>query len=149
MSIGKFCRRNVVCAVPDTTIVDAAQLMRRNHIGDLIVVDKPGAERRPVGIVTDRDIVVEVVSVGLDPGLVKLGDLLTQPLVTVDEDTGYAETIRLMSNRGVRRMPVVNKAGVLVGIISFDDLFHQLGIPLSELSGLAIREVRHEAETRR
>ncbi|MBK9609227.1 MAG: CBS domain-containing protein [Betaproteobacteria bacterium] len=149
MSIGKFCRRNVVCAVPDTTIVDAAQLMRRNHIGDLIVVDTLGAERRPVGIVTDRDIVVEVVSVGLDPGLVKLGDLLTQPLVTVDEDTGYAETIRLMSNRGVRRMPVVNKAGVLVGIVSFDDLFHQLGIPLSELSGLAIREVRHEAETRK
>ena len=103
----------------------------------------------PGSSLTDRDIVVEVVSVGLDPGLVKLGDLLTQPLVTVDEDTGYAETIRLMSNRGVRRMPVVNKAGVLVGIISFDDLFHQLGIPLSELSGLAIREVRHEAETRR
>ncbi|MBK8739535.1 MAG: CBS domain-containing protein [Betaproteobacteria bacterium] len=149
MSIGKFCRRNVVCAVPDTTIVDAAQLMRRNHIGDLIVVDTLGAERRPVGIVTDRDIVVEVVSVGLDPGLVKLGDLLTQPLVTVDEDTGYAETIRLMSARGVRRMPVVNKAGILVGIVSFDDLFHQLGIPLSELSGLAIREVRHEAETRK
>ena len=149
MSIGKFCRRNVVCAVPDTTIVDAAQLMRRNHIGDLIVVDSMGAERRPIGIVTDRDIVVEVVSVGLDPGLVKLGDLLTQPLVTVDEDTGYAETIRLMSARGVRRMPVVNKAGVLVGIVSFDDLFPQLGIPLSELSGLAIREVRHEAETRK
>ena len=54
-----------------------------------------------------------------------------------------------MSARGVRRMPVVNKAGILVGIVSFDDLFHQLGIPLSELSGLAIREVRHEAETRK
>ena len=149
MSIGKFCRRNVVCAVPDTTIVDAAQLMRRNHIGDLIVVDSMGAERRPIGIVTDRDIVVEVVSVGLDPGMVKVGDLLTRPLVTVDEDTGYADTIRLMAARGVRRMPVVSKAGLLVGIISFDDLFHQLGVPLSELSGLAMREIRQEAETRK
>ncbi len=149
MSIGKFCRRNVVCAVPDTTIVDAAQLMRRNHIGDLIVVDAMGAARRPTGIVTDRDIVVEVVSAGLDPSLVKLGDLLTQPLVSVDEDTGYAETIRLMSAKGVRRMPVVDKAGVLVGIISFDDLFHQLAVPLAELSELAIREWRHEAKMRK
>ena len=148
MGIGKFCNRNVVCARRDTTIVEAAHLMRRHHIGDLVVVDEMDGGRRPIGIVTDRDIVVEIVSTGLDPNVVKVGDLLFQPLVTVEEHTGYAETVRLMSSRGVRRMPVVNEAGLLVGIVTFDDLLHQLALPLAELSELAIRERRQEAQTR-
>jgi CBS domain-containing protein len=149
MSIGEFCIRNVVCAHRDTTIVEAAHLMRHHHIGDLVVVDDNAGARRPVGIVTDRDIVIEVVSAGLDPSLVKLGDLLLRPLVTVDERTGYAETVRLMAAKGVRRIPVVDQAGFLVGIISFDDMLHQLSVPLAELSGLAINERRHEARTRK
>ena len=145
MCIGKFCNRNVVCATGDTTIVEAAHLMRSNHVGDVIVVDRAGKEpRRPIGIVTDRDIVIEVIAAGLDPELVKLADLLLRPLVTVDERTGYAETIRVMTANGVRRMPVVNEAGVLVGIITLDDVLHQLAIPLAELSELAIRERSHE-----
>jgi CBS domain-containing protein len=149
MCIGKFCNRNVVCAARDTTIVEAAHLMRRNHVGDLVVIDETDGGRRPIGMVTDRDIVVEVVSAGLDPTLVKVGDLLLRPLVAVEEGTGYAETVRLMSTKGVRRMPVVTDAGLLVGIISLDDLLHQLAVPLGELSELAIRERRHEAQTRK
>ena len=149
MCIGKFCNRNVVCAARETTIVEAAHLMRRHHVGDVVVIDETDAGRRPVGIVTDRDIVVEVVSAGLDPKLVKVGDLLLMPLVTVEEGTGYAEAIRLMSSKGVRRMPVVNATGLLVGIISLDDLLHQLAVPLGELSELAIRERSHEVQTRK
>jgi len=148
MCIGKFCKRDVVCATRETTIVEAAHLMRRNHVGDVIVIDETNA-RRPIGIVTDRDIVIEVVSPGLDPNLVKVGDLLLQPLVTVDEGTGYAETIHLMSTKGVRRMPVVSEAGLLVGIVSLDDLLRQLVVPLAELSELAVREWRHEVQTRK
>jgi CBS domain-containing protein len=146
MCIGKFCKRNVVCATCDATIVEAAHLMRSNHVGDVIIVDEADKERRPIGIVTDRDIVVEVISAGLDPNLVKLGDLLLRPLVTVDEHTGYAETIRVMTAKGVRRMPVVNEAGMLVGIVTLDDVLHQLAIPLAELSELAIRERSHEVK---
>ena len=148
MTIGKFCNRDVVCASRDATIVEAAQMMRQHHVGDVVVVDEMNDGRRPVGIVTDRDIVVEVVSAGLDPKLVKVGDLLLRPLVSVDEHAGHAETIRLMAANGVRRMPVVSKQGVLVGIITLDDLLHQLALPLAELSELAIRERRHEASTR-
>ena len=146
MCIGNFCNRNVVCATCDTTIVEAAHLMRLNHVGDVIIVDDADGERRPIGIVTDRDIVVEVISAGLDPNLVKLGDLLLRPLVTVEDSTGYAETVHLMTAKGVRRMPVVNGAGLLVGIITLDDVLHQLAVPLTELSELAIRERRHEAK---
>jgi CBS domain-containing protein len=149
MSIGEFCIRNVICARRDDTIVEAAQLMRRHHVGDLVVVEEKAESRRPVGIVTDRDIVVEVVSAGLDPNLVKVGDLLLRPLVCVEEHAGYAETVRLMAAKGVRRVPVVDQAGLLVGIVSFDDLLYQLSVPLAELSGLALNERRHEAETRK
>jgi CBS domain-containing protein len=149
MCVGKFCNRNVVCAMRDTTIVEAAHLMRHHHVGDVIVVDPVDGGRQPIGIVTDRDIVVEVVSAGLDPKLVKVGDLLLQPLVTVDERVGYAETIRIMTAKGVRRMPVVSEAGLLVGIITLDDLLHQLAVPLAELSDLAIRERIQEARTRK
>jgi len=149
MCIGNFCNHNVVCARRETTIVEAAHLMRRHHIGNLVVAEEIADGQRPIGIVTDRDIVVEVISAGLDPSVVKLGDLLLEPLVTVEERTGYAETIRLMSARGVRRLPVVNQVGLLVGIVSFDDLLRQLAVPLAELSEIASREWRHEAQTRK
>jgi CBS domain-containing protein len=148
MSIGKFCHRNVVCAERAATALDAARLMRQHHVGNLVIVDGPPGEQRPVGIVTDRDIVVEIVSAGLDPAKITLGELLLRPLVTVAESDGYIDTIRLMAAKGVRRMPVVRADGVLVGIITLDDLFRQLAIPLAELAALAIRERDFEVRTR-
>ena len=78
----------------------------------------------------------------------KLGDILTEPLVTVGEDEGYAATIYQMVERGVRRMPVVAANGELTGIITFDDLLRQLVTPLAELSELAGRERRAEMRKR-
>jgi len=149
MCIGKFCNRNIVSATRDTTIVEAANLMRRNHVGDVIAVEQADEGLRPIGIVTDRDIVVGIVAAGLDPNLVKVGDLLLRPLVIVDEGTPYAETIRLMSAKGIRRMPVVNETGLLVGIITQDDLLRQLAAPLAELSKLASRELCQEVQSRK
>lgn len=148
MCIGKLSHRNVVCALRDNTVAEAARLMRTNHVGDLVVVDAIEGERRPIGVVTDRDIVVEIVSAGLDAAKVTLGELLLRPLVTIDESTGYADTIRLMAAKGVRRMPVVRADGVLVGIITLDDLLRQLAIPLAELAALSLRERAFEARTR-
>ena len=148
MAITEFCIRDVVCCSRDTSIVDAAALMRHRHIGNVIVVDQTGGKRVPVGIVTDRDIVVEVVAAGLDPKLIKLGDLVLTPLTTIEEGAGYAETVRLMSVKGVRRMPVVDAAGCLVGIITLDDMLRQLAGPLAAISELAGRGRRYESLTR-
>lgn len=149
MGIGKFCNRDVVCATRDSTVVEAAELMRRHHVGAVVVVEETASGRKPVGIVTDRDIVVEIVCASLDPKLVKVSDLLLRPLVTANEHTAYANAVHLMAAEGVRRIPVVNDAGMLVGIITFDDLFHQLAVPFAELSDLAMRERQREAVTRR
>jgi CBS domain-containing protein len=149
MPITEFCQCNVVCATRDTTITEAANLMRQQHVGDVILVEQRNGQRIPVGIVTDRDIVVEVIAGGLDPRTLTLGDLQLVPLVTVGEHASYAETVRLMSIKGVRRMPVVGKTGELVGIITLDDMLWQLAAPLAALSGLTGRERQFETLTRK
>jgi len=148
MCIGKFCNRNVICATRDTTIAEAAALMRKSHVGDAIIVDESAGGRRPVGIVTDRDIVIEVVAAGLDPAQVTLAELALRPLVTLGDGATHGEAIRAMAAQGVRRLPVVDDDGNLFGIVTLDDLLRQLALPLAELSELAVRERRYETRTR-
>jgi CBS domain-containing protein len=149
MSIREICNRSVVCATSDTSAVEAAQLMRQHHIGNVVVVDRIDGDRRPLGVVTDRDIVVEVVAAGLDPNVLKLRDMLVGRLVTAEDTMSYAETIRIMALHGVRRLPVVNAAGILEGIVSVDDLLPQLASPLAALADLAGRSRRYEMQTRK
>jgi len=149
MPIGDVCVREVLVATRETTVGEAARLMRRHHVGDLVVVDGENGDRVPAGIVTDRDIVLSVVATGLDPSVFTLGDLVTANLVTVPEDLGVFECIQKMRTRGVRRMPVVNTQGKLVGIVSVDDLIQLLGQELSELGRLISREQAKELVTRR
>jgi CBS domain-containing protein len=149
MCIGKFCNRNVVSASRDMTVLEAAHLMRHNHVGDVVVVDDSEGVKRPIGIVTDRDIVVGVVSPGLDPAAIELGDLQFRPLVSARDRAGYAETVHSMVEHGVRRMPVIDDAGLLVGIVTLDDLLRQLALPLAELSSISLRERAQEFAVRR
>ncbi|HEV2685856.1 MAG TPA: CBS domain-containing protein, partial [Actinomycetota bacterium] len=123
-------------------------LMRHHHVGDVVVIDETDGTRKPVGIVTDRDLVVEVMAPGADPSVVKLGDLLLRPPVMAEHDAGYAETVRLMAVNGVRRMPVVGPGGALVGIVTLDDMLRQLASPLAALADLAGRARHFESQTR-
>ena len=148
MTIGDFCRRDVISAPRETTALEAARIMRHHHVGDVIVVDESAGIRKPVGVVTDRDLIVEVMAAGVDPTAVKLGDLVLRPAITVEHTAGYAETVRLMAVNGVRRMPVVGPGGALVGIITMDDMLRQLTSPLAALADLAGRGRSFEARTR-
>ena len=149
MSIRELCNRNVVCATTDMTAVEAARLMRQHHIGNLIIVDRLDGSRKALGVVTDRDIVIEVVAAGVDPESLRLGDMLTGRLVTVEESTSITETIRTMALHGVRRLPVVDAAGTLTGVVSVDDILPQLATPLAALADLSGRARRYEMQTRK
>ena len=150
MPIGDVCVRDVVVASKETTVQQAALLMRRHHVGDLLVVEERANGRKaPVGIVTDRDIVVSVVATILDPAVYTVGDLVARDLVTVAEDQGVFESIQHMRTNGVRRMPVVDREGGLVGIVSVDDLIQLLSDEMSELAKLISREQVREAESKR
>ncbi|MGP0073991.1 MAG: CBS domain-containing protein [Bryobacteraceae bacterium] len=149
MPIGDVCIRDVVVASRETTAREAASLMAENHVGNLVVVEDIGGRRVPVGIITDRDIVRNVVAEGLDAGLFTLGDLGARDLVTTGEDQGIYECMQQMRINGIRRMPVVDRKGGLVGIISLDDLIQLLAEEMSELAKVIVREQARETLTRR
>ena len=132
MKVGDCCRKPVVTVTAGVPIADVAQLMRSRHVGSIVVVDS-AATLKPVGIVTDRDIVVEVLAPGVDPRAVTAGDIMTgSPVVaTADEDVMWA--LKTMRDRGIRRLPVVDERGVLVGILALDDLLQLLGGALSDV----------------
>jgi len=148
MPIGEFCNRSVVFATRQMSIPEAAQLMRQYHVGDLVVVDVLDGKRVPVGIVTDRDIVIEIIAKSLDYNDFKVGDIMSPQIVTVQRNEGVFETIRLMRSKGIRRIPVVNNEGGLEGIMAADDVLDLLAEEMSELAKVAPREQAHEAQIR-
>ncbi|HEX5229809.1 MAG TPA: CBS domain-containing protein [Bryobacteraceae bacterium] len=145
MPIGEICVRDVVVAGPDTTVRQAAKLMAKHHVGDLIVVREETRSRVvPVGIVTDRDIVRNVVAETLDASVFTLGDLVARELITARDDQGVFECVQQMRINGIRRMPVVDSSGALVGIISLDDLIQLLSEEMSEIAKVIVREHARE-----
>lgn len=144
MPIGEICSREVVFARRDESIAQAAQLMRQHHVGDVIVVDEHDGARVPVGVLTDRDIVVEIVAKGVDPAAVTVADAMSAEVTTARENDGVYETIEHMREKGVRRVPVVNAKGALVGLVSIDDLLDLLGDEIGSLAKLVSREQKHE-----
>lgn len=149
MAIGEICNRDVVVVEAGDSVSDAAQLMREHHVGDVVVVRENGGRNEPIGVVTDRDLVVEVMAEGLDPATLTVGEIMgRQALAKVNEDTGVFEAIRYMRDSGVRRMPVVDKCGGLAGIVTLDDLLELLAEELMYLSRLTQSEQEKEASTR-
>ncbi len=148
MHIGEICTVQTIYCKRDETVQGAALLMRKHHVGDLIVVDQAERERIPIGIVTDRDIVVSVIALGLDPASLLVGDIMSDDLLVTGEDDDVYETIERMRARGIRRVPVVNEAGGLTGIVSADDLLEFLAEEMGELSRIASHQQSHERRAR-
>jgi CBS domain-containing protein len=148
MAVGEICNREVVITERSVSVVDAAKLMRSHHVGDLVVVEEKGGCKHPVGIVTDRDIVVEVVAAGVNPESLKVGDIMGSEVATVRESEGLFEALRYMRDKGVRRMPVVDRDGGLVGILTLDDLLSLLAGEMTELAKMVSHERQREAAAR-
>ena len=148
MPVGEICNREVVVAERTTTIVEAARLMRRYHVGDLVVVDEVQGRRVPVGMVTDRDLVVEVIAREQPFASCTVSAVMSATVVCVPETAGVIEAIQLMRSHGVRRLPVVDANGALVGILAADDLLDLLAEELSALARIAPRGQEREVRSR-
>jgi CBS domain-containing protein len=148
MNAGEICNREVVIANREQTVQEAAKLMRKYHVGDVVVVEERGGERVPVGILTDRDIVIEIVAQDLNAGDVQIGDAMSFDLLTALEEDEVLETLKRLRGRGIRRIPVVNKQGGLEGIIAVDDLLDLLAEQVGDLVGLIATEQRQEQKNR-
>lgn len=148
MHIRDICTCQAAHCTRDETVQGAALMMRRLHVGDLIVVDQFDGSSMPVGIVTDRDIVVSVIAPGLDPESLQVGDIMSEDLLTAHETDDVYETIERMRLRGIRRVPVIDAQGGLAGIVSADDLLEFLAEEMGQLSRISPYQQAHEKRAR-
>ena len=148
MNAGELCNRDVVTATRETTIMDAAKLMRDHHVGCLVVIETRGDRVEPVGMLTDRDIVIEIIAEDVAVDQVTVGDVMTYTVLKVPEDESVFDTAQRMRARGVRRVPIVSNTCSLVGILAFDDILEMLSEELSILARLVSREAEQEDKKR-
>lgn len=132
-----FATSVVAVVEPETTALVVAQLMRKHHIGALVVIEA-GEKNRPVGIVTDRDLVLELMAEGLDPAVFTAGDIMSVNLVLATPEMDAMDAVQLMKTHRLRRLVMVDEAGRLVGIVTMEDVLELLTGELANLAaGLA------------
>jgi CBS domain-containing protein len=147
MTVTEIYSTPAVTAHPEETVVEAARRLRDKHVGDLVVVDD---RKRPVGILTDRDIVVSAVAQSPDRlDALRVSDIMTRDVLSVRRNETVDGALRKMASRGVRRLPVLGADGQVEGIVSLDDLLQGEYLQLWHLVNLVAREQRHEREVRR
>ena len=145
---GDLCTRQVVVAPPSLSVDEAARLMRERHVGCLVVVEQGDGGRLPVGILTDRDIVLAVVAKDADAKTLRVGDVMTATVASVRESDTLYDVLSTMRSRGVRRVPVTGPHGVLAGILTLDDVLNALAGQLQALGMVVGREMRQELNAR-
>ena len=134
MTIEGMCTHSIVTADRSRTLQECAALMGESHVGSVLVTEETPGGPQAVGIVTDRDLVVEAMARGVAPGQASIGQITARRLITVPSSASIDEAIQLMKSEGVRRLLVATPDRRLVGIISMDDLLDALA---GEMAGIA------------
>jgi CBS domain-containing protein len=149
MTVGEICQHNVIVVPRGETVVDAAKRMRMGHVGDVIVVEQQNGSRVPIGILTDRDIVLSIVA--SDPDhlpFLTVDDAMSSDLFTVRDDADVSDALETMRQHGIRRLPVVNATGTLVGIVTSDDVLRFVAGEVDEIVELMATEQEIERQRR-
>src|SRR5512139_3290946 len=150
MNVAKLCSHDIATIGPNEELVTAAELMRDRHVGYLVVTELQfeDGSHKPVGVITDRDVVVSVVARQTGPGQLRVGEGMTRDPVVVAESDPLERALQEMRRMGVRRLPVVGQRGQLVGVLSLDDILDALAAQLSNLAGSIRNEQVIEAALR-
>lgn len=148
MSVGEICNRNVVIIGKQDSICTAARLMREHHVSDVVVVESSNGINIPLGVLTDRDIVVKMIAAGLDLDAVSIGDLMNDQLLTANETDEVMTTLKRMRHKAVRRIPVIRQDRGLIGILSIDDILDTLAEQLNDIDQIIAREQCQGREAR-
>lgn len=143
-----FASSTVAAVEPETSALLVSRLMRKHHVGAIVVVEA-GGTNRPVGIVTDRDLVLELMSEGLDPEVFTAGDIMSVDLVLANPEMDAMEAIQLMKRNRLRRLVIADASGSLAGIVTMEDvlllLTHELADLTAGVAGARDREVTERA----
>jgi CBS domain-containing protein len=148
MKVGEVCNREVAFIYRHERVSEAAKVMREHHVGSVVVVTKEARGLVPVGVLTDRDIVVEVLTAGLDYRTVSVGEIMSRELITVREEDDVLDAFKTMRSHGIRRLPVLTVSGTLAGIVAIDDLLELLAEQFEDLVKAIASEQSHEARIR-
>jgi CBS domain-containing protein len=151
MNVGQICRRKPVTVGERDELTAAAQLMRAEHSGYVIVVAPDPVLKgavKPVGVVTDRDIIISVIARGADPHALRVGDVMSRQPLVARETSSVSWALRQMRRIGVRRLPVVDLAEHLVGVLSLDNVLDALAAELLDVAGSIRNERRIESQMR-
>lgn len=149
MTVGAFCSRIVVYVGEDEGIIEAAKLMREHHTGSVVVVKD--AQRGPVnvvGMITDRDLVIEVLAEDVEVESVLVKDVMSSDPIIAEENDSLSDTLKRMRDHGVRRVPITDREGQVVGVLSVDDVLSLLASELTDIDSLILREQERERELR-
>mgnify|MGYP006272905753 CR=1 FL=1 len=146
MNCSEICNRSVVVAHPSETVAEAVKLMDRHDVGTIVVVEGEAEHRKPVGIVTDRDIVLDVLAKDLRKDAISLGEIMSLDLVTARETDDVSTTLKHMRAGGVRRIPVVDDQGYLKGVISTSDVMETLAEGMMAIAKLHAPFSTHSIE---
>jgi CBS domain-containing protein len=146
MSVGEICNREVIVCRQSEPLSEAVALMRDYHVGCVVVLTDSEAKSRPIGILTDRDIVVRVLLTKTDFANIKVSQVMSQELITAQQDDEVFDSLELMRDKGIRRLPVVGPEGLLEGILSVDDLIELMAEQMIDLVRLCNREQWHEQQ---
>lgn len=149
MLVRELCTSEVVCCRPQTSALEAARLMRQKRVGDVVVVDDPAQQRVPLGVVTDRNLAIEVLGDGRDAASTALSALVHRPVVIARDSEDVSVVMERMRTHGVRRVPVVDERESLVGIVTLDDLLKSLLSEMQALLETQSRAQRREPSARR
>src|SRR5262245_47384624 len=122
MSVGNICTRRVFSVDAEVDASQAAKAMRDFHVGFLVVTSRKDDHLIPIGVLTDRDLVLEVLAMDVNPHAVTVRDLIAGKLMIVSESAALHDTLLQMRATGVRRVPVQDSQGKLVGVLSLDDI---------------------------
>ncbi|HEY6645324.1 CBS domain-containing protein [Povalibacter sp.] len=149
MKVEQYCKHGAIAIAANADIVDAARLMRERHVGFLVVFADGDPLRKPVGVLTDRDIVLQVTAREVDPHAVTVGDVMTAHPIVAHEGDDLGDLIRGMQVAGVRRAPVIDARGALKGVIAVDDVIDIVAGLLGNIAGSIRVEQKHEWLSRR
>lgn len=142
MRIADICTADVACISPRATVQEAADAMQRCHVGALVVIVDP--QRRPIGVVTDRDIVIKVVAKGMNAQATSVANVMSTGVVTCGESHDVFDAIQRMKANGVRRLPVTREDGQLVGVVAADDILRAITSQLHGLGDAMLQEQMRE-----
>lgn len=147
MSVKDVCTEKVITVEPSANLAEASKLMAENHVGSLVVVETYDGKKIPAGMITDRDLALAVGTTA-KPGDLKVSQLMRSQPVTIGATDGIYEAIEVMETSGVKRLPVVDDTGALVGIVCADDLASLISHESAKLTKISELQAMREAGIR-